>query len=70
MAITDGTEWCEVCDETEVTTHTTLHVCDPCYSALYYWKGASIKKILQRRANLKKYQTRMAIIAGGRGENE
>lgn len=70
MPTTDSTEWCEICDETEVTTHTRLGVCNACYSALYYWKGASVKKILQRRADLKKYQTRMALIAGSKGANE
>lgn len=68
--MTQNYEWCELCDEVEVTTHTTLKICNACYSALYYWKGASIKKILQRRANLKKYQKRMTIIAGNRGANE
>ncbi len=63
-------EWCNICDEEEVTDMTQLRVCNNCYNALYYWKKKSVKDTIQRQHNLEKYQRRMDYINGTKGGNE
>ena len=39
-----------------------LGVCSACYQAIWSWKQRSVKDILQRKKNLRKFAARMQVI--------
>jgi hypothetical protein len=55
---------CSICEDREVTQMTKLGICDTCYHGMYYWRGKSVRQIMNRQKQLEVFQRRMSLLKG------
>jgi len=59
-----NTDICSICEDREVTQMTKLGICDTCYNGMYYWRGKSVRQIMNRQKQLEVFQRRMSLLKG------